>query len=321
MELSKLISNYRTPKAKLEDLKSHFAKAHEEFQKNKSDAKLITAAIHASLSLAGVSSPDVEASWVAYASNCNNFLKQENYFSPLGHYFDYLITRFKGIDCKDIFTVRKALLQLKRSLELDPSSEVIKKEFKNLQNEINSTWATLRKKNEINETTFEDLEDQLEKILREDAFKDEFQENPALFKFIKEAPETFKDKHPYLLTINDFIYRYPKAANIEYEGSYSTEKLQKILHDAKHNPIIKGIYLLWKEPQINLTDSMLIKEFLIKNPQMHIYFGNSADGNMLLNAFESEENLSEKKKSLAFKEGKISNFDGKIYSYYIDYEK
>jgi hypothetical protein len=245
----------------------------------------------------------------------------ENYFSALGHYFDYLITRYKGIDCKDISTVRKALLQLKRGLELDPTSSLIKKEFETIQEEIRQIWANLRKKNEIDEPTFENWEDQLEKILREDAFKDNFQENPVLFKLIKNAPESFKDKHPYLQSINDFVYRYPKAANLEFEGSYSTEKLANILNKAKKNPIAQGIYLLWKEPRITLSDASMIKEFLMQCPHMHIYFGNQEDGNMLVKAFESDSSFTKKKDYLTFKEGKINSYDSKIYSYFISSDK
>lgn len=321
MEQSKLISSYRIPKAKTEELKANFATAHAALQNNKEDLKLNTAAIDASLSLAGVSTLDVEASWVTYASNCKDFIKQANYFSPFGHYFDYLITRYKGIDCKDISSVRQALLQLKRGRELDPTSSLIKNEFESIQEEIRQIWINLRKKNEIDEQTQDNWEDQLEKILREDAFKDDFQENPGLFKLVKNAPESFQNKHPYLLSINDFVYRYPKAANIEFEGSYSTEKLANILNKAKKSPITQGIYLLWKEPQITLADSLMIKEFLIERPHMHIYFGNLADGNMLVKAFGLDKDFSEKKKNLAFKEGKISSYDSKIYSYFIDSDK
>jgi hypothetical protein len=135
-----LISEFWSPKMTIEKIKIEFNRVHEALANNKNDIKLITETIQATLRAAAVSDKKIEASLINYVIDCKEVVMRQNYFNGIGHYFDYMITRYQGIDCRKLIIVKEALHQLKRCVELEPQFLEAQIHFEQLLQEIQAAW-------------------------------------------------------------------------------------------------------------------------------------------------------------------------------------
>ncbi|WP_068468329.1 hypothetical protein [Candidatus Protochlamydia phocaeensis] len=283
-----LSSSYKLSSKKAEDVKSSFSNLHIQLEKTPDHVPTRVKAVDASLSIASIASQkQVEDSYVVYAEECAKVVKKSNYFSPVPHYLDHLITRYKGVDCTNMNSIREALLQLKRGLEIDPSASKIQNAFDSTVEAIKNKWAQIRERGMIDENTYNLLLEQLESVLKEDPFKDEFRKNPALF---TSAPREFLASHRHLSSIEEFIKKYPSEGNIRFlNNEYSMGNLRKALEEALPNPFARQLKLFSDEPFLTLSAANLIKIFMVakleKKQTVSVFFENEADGATLEIAF------------------------------------
>ncbi|MBA2368246.1 MAG: hypothetical protein H0V82_04375 [Candidatus Protochlamydia sp.] len=205
-----LVSEYSQPVKKEES--DEFLRIQDALVRTPNDLKLIAASFWPGLKMPMVSTSERGVGGIYYAIHCKEIIKKANYFSGLPHHFEYTITRYNKIDCQDLSIVRLALNQLKRSLELDPTSQRARKDYNELLEDVKKAWNELEQAKVIQPDTHQKYLNQLEAYRREDAFKEEFEKDPTLFKLFQNAPEECKKKFSHLLSMDSFIKKYPNSS-------------------------------------------------------------------------------------------------------------
>lgn len=320
---SLLYSSFRIQRAKYEVLKTEFNQVHQQLTKTPDDYQSRVNGVKVSLKMACASATaSVAEGYIRYASDCALVIKKKDYFDGVGHYLDYSIALFKGVDVKDMPAVREAFLKIHRAFELTPKNPIIEKDYNNFLEQVKSKLQGLEKEKKIREEDIMGLQQDFEMILKEDPFKEEFKKNPQLFKLIKNAPEDLLKKRPHLESIDAFLSRYPEAANIGLPNdTYTLENLKSCISQTKNNPLLRNIHLVSPEPFLTPFAANLLKDLMLEFQQkknVSIVFGNQEDGKTLTKAFISDSSLKIEQDSLKVALAKSNEYEGKVYRYFID---
>jgi hypothetical protein len=245
--------------------------------------------------------------------------KKINYFDAKTHYAFYLIQVYQGINAKDMNSVKDGLLSLSRAKELDPSNEKITQLIATTTELLKARWIEMKDQKDIDADTYLILGNQLEQILAMDPFKEEFKNNPDLFKSMPKAPKEFLASHPHLTSINAFLKKYPSEGYIRLpNNTYSMENLKAAFLAAKADPFATGINLILDEAVLTPKAADLIEKFMLDNPKISIFLGNEDDGDTLVTAFKKDQKIVSNSGELKCTTGNFEDNNKDAYRYFID---
>lgn len=234
--------------------------------------------------------------------NCIEIANKELTAYLKGNYFDGQIQfaaymgkvypEIQETDLVNMNVLRDLLLTLRRATILDPEFVNTSEELESIKEFLHKHWEKLKIEDQLDEETFNRLNENLEQVLKEDPFKDEFIKNPELFKKVKDAPPALLEKYPHLTSPGRFIERYPRAGWIELPNqTFNTENLKLCINQAKTSPLATTLILDSVDPIITPSHAHLIKNLLVEKQNLTVSMGNEEDLATIMTAFYDDPKL------------------------------
>ena len=234
--------------------------------------------------------------------NCIEIANKELTAYLKGNYFDGQIQfaaymgkvypEIQETDLVNMNVLRDLLLTLRRATILDPEFVNTSEELESIKEFLHKHWEKLKIEDQLDEETYNLLNQNLEQILAEDPFKDEFIKNPELFKQVKNAPEALLKKYPHLASASDFLSRYPTAGWIELPNqTFNTENLKLCINKAKASPLARTLVLESADAIITPSHAYLIKNLIVERQDLTILLGNEDDLITLTTAFKEDKTI------------------------------
>lgn len=214
-----------------------------------------------------------------------------NYFHCDTHFAAYLFETYNGMTCLDLHIIRDNLLTLRRAIALYPTSAKLNAELEQATAFFKARWQTLTDEGTLEKGLYELLTKELEQILNEDPFKEEFIKTPNLLKKVKNAP-TLLHNYPHLKSEEDFLVKYPEAGVINLpDNIYHAGHLNACIHQAKTSPLARLLVLIFPESLLTPDDAKHVKDLLVEKQSVTIALGNGNDLITLIGAFKRDTNL------------------------------
>jgi hypothetical protein len=271
-------------------IKADYEEKRQLSKKNIYDITKTFVSIGAALQLGGClvySDDGKKQTCIDYTKQASANIKTINYFSPLGHYSEHLVTAFEGINCRlvdeknkihpNFEKMKESILQLKRAIALDPASQTYQEALKSLLASFNTIMETLKKEPNSVVEECELMQTYLELSADNsiDPFKPEFIKNPNLFKKISKAPKEFLEKYPHLKDIDVFLKKYPRESILkifEEDKNPDPKALDEILASAAKNPFIRFIHFYNTSnpdysPILTSQEAEKLRDFFLARPE------------------------------------------------------
>jgi hypothetical protein len=327
-------SIYGFPKSTkmVETGKTHMQSLLKQMKEDPNNLSLPTEYVAAALTVAScfraANLSKTENELIKFAETTASRQATSNYFSTWSHYSKFLLLAYHGVNCRNIETIKSGILALRRAIELDfdSTNTYASKSLDNLMNFLAQRWQELAEKGEMShEDRINFLEELKNLIEKEDPFKEEFRDNPDLFKIARQqAPNQFFEKHPAYASMESFVQRYPECTRLGLPGGiYNLENLKTCVSQAEAKPLIQSVCLISLNPLLVPAHAKHLKQLLLDQQgkrDMGIVLGNMDDVDTLTNAFYMDSKLKIYESSLKAEVLNVEtdNYKGKCYRVFID---
>lgn len=231
-----------------------------------------------------------ELGFVSNAKRESKAAKNINYFDALSHYADCLIMEYEGVDCKDIERVEQYVYLLKLSHTLNPELEEIRTKLEETISFLKNRWLKLKEEAVIEPSTYDLWLNKLNQLLSDDPLKALFKKNPDLFNLATKAKyATFFKKYPYFKTLDTFLENFPNEGLIKVEGTINKDSVRQGI--AKAGLFARSLALVSPTDILTPATANAIKDSMLADPRLMIYFGNKDDVKTLHMSFRGDKKL------------------------------